>query len=272
MKYRKKRVVIDAVQSTRKSLLEDPQTFSENADWLVKAIESGIVNSSRQEESRDYKLFIETLEGTMAVDPGDWIIRGTAGELYPCKPDIFPTIYDLVGTEKAERFDVDMTQYIGTKRVKGFPMTMKDYFEQSGREIPPGMVKTHGEDAPGYLVEYEPTKEQPEGYQSWSPMQVFEDAYREVDGLTFGIAIELMKAGKKLTRPSWNGKGFYVFYQKGYPVGIPLNKNTAEATGEAEGTVCKFAPYLMIQTNEHSFAIWVPSTSDVLAEDWTIVE
>lgn len=37
---------------------------------------------------------IPTLEGTMTADRGDWIIKGTAGEIYPCKPDIFVTIYE----------------------------------------------------------------------------------------------------------------------------------------------------------------------------------
>lgn len=39
---------------------------------------------------------IETLEGLMVADKGDWIIRGVKGELYPCKPDIFETTYEAV--------------------------------------------------------------------------------------------------------------------------------------------------------------------------------
>lgn len=39
-------------------------------------------------------LFIGTLEGAMRADPGDWIIRGVKGELYPCKPDIFEATYE----------------------------------------------------------------------------------------------------------------------------------------------------------------------------------
>jgi hypothetical protein len=39
------------------------------------------------------QLLIETLEGTMSASPGDWIIRGTSGEYYPCKDDIFRHIY-----------------------------------------------------------------------------------------------------------------------------------------------------------------------------------
>lgn len=39
---------------------------------------------------------IETLEGTMAALPGDWIIKGVAGEFYACKPYIFEQTYELV--------------------------------------------------------------------------------------------------------------------------------------------------------------------------------
>lgn len=41
-------------------------------------------------------MLIATLEGVMHAKPGDYIIRGTAGEFYPCKPDIFESIYEAV--------------------------------------------------------------------------------------------------------------------------------------------------------------------------------
>lgn len=41
---------------------------------------------------------IKTLEGAMSVSPGDWIIKGVKGELYPCKPDIFEATYEKVET------------------------------------------------------------------------------------------------------------------------------------------------------------------------------
>lgn len=42
------------------------------------------------------KMVIHTLEGDMVANPGDWIVTGTKGEKYPVKPDIFDEIYDLV--------------------------------------------------------------------------------------------------------------------------------------------------------------------------------
>ena len=44
----------------------------------------------------DKEMEIETLEGTMKADKGDFIIRGVQGELYPCKPDIFYATYEKV--------------------------------------------------------------------------------------------------------------------------------------------------------------------------------
>ncbi|PRS47537.1 hypothetical protein [Bacillus sp. MZGC1] len=44
----------------------------------------------------DKEMDIETLEGTMKASPGDWIIKGVHGEIYPCKPDIFEKTYEKV--------------------------------------------------------------------------------------------------------------------------------------------------------------------------------
>lgn len=44
----------------------------------------------------DEELYIETLEGTMKASPGDWIITGVKGEVYPCKPDIFEETYQAL--------------------------------------------------------------------------------------------------------------------------------------------------------------------------------
>lgn len=90
--------------------------------------------------------------------------------------------------------------------------------------------------------------------------------------LTFSEALEAVKAGKRITREGWNGKGLFVVYQKGYPDGIPCNKQTAEAWGMNEGELFKCDPYLQINTTDGSHAMWVPSIRDCLAEDWMILE
>lgn len=88
--------------------------------------------------------------------------------------------------------------------------------------------------------------------------------------MNFGDALNRVKAGAKIARAGWNGKGMWLAYQKAYPEGIAINKNTAEATGLPEGTVCKFLPYLMMKTADNSFVPWLASQTDILAEDWVI--
>lgn len=90
--------------------------------------------------------------------------------------------------------------------------------------------------------------------------------------VSFGVAIEALKSGVKMTRKGWNGKGLFVVHQKGYPDGIPCNKQTAEACGMKEGELFRCEPYLQINTIDGSRAMWVPSIRDVLAEDWLMTE
>lgn len=88
----------------------------------------------------------------------------------------------------------------------------------------------------------------------------------------FGEAIRRLKAGHKVARKGWNGKGMFVVYQKGYPNGIPCNKQTAEAWGINEGDLFVCNPYFQIRCVDGSHSMWVPSINDCLAEDWVVVE
>jgi len=155
-----------------------------------------------------------------------------------------------------------MKQYIGTKMLQARPMTRGTYNKYRGWQIP---ADENPADE-GYLVRYK------DGYESWSPKEIFEKAYRECAGLTFGIALELLKTGCKVARRGWNGKGMFIVYQKGYPQGIPCNKQTAEAWGLNEGDMFICNPYLQIKQMNGTHSMWVPSIGDVLAEDWEIVE
>ena len=90
--------------------------------------------------------------------------------------------------------------------------------------------------------------------------------------MDFGEALAALRSGQKLQRSGWNGKGMFIVLQKGYPDGIPINKNTSEATGIPEGTVCKFLPYIMMKTADGSFVPWLASQTDVLASEWWVLE
>ncbi len=84
MKYRKKPVVIEAVQ-----FKDDPDTLVE----ISELMQSNLIVSYENPDKPVIK--IETLEGTMEASVGDYIIRGVNGEIYPCKPDIFAKTYEV---------------------------------------------------------------------------------------------------------------------------------------------------------------------------------
>lgn len=86
---------------------------------------------------------------------------------------------------------------------------------------------------------------------------------------TFDIALRSIKHGKKLTRIGWNGKDMYVVRQKGYPEGVPCNKQTAECYGIMEGSLFKCNPYYQIKLPDGSYSMWIPSVGDIEADDWT---
>lgn len=87
MKFRKKPVVIEAVQWT-----------GVNVDAVLGFTlgRASVRDESfvRARSSSTRVLVIETLEGDMRAEPGDWIICGVKGEFYPCKPDIFAATYE----------------------------------------------------------------------------------------------------------------------------------------------------------------------------------
>jgi hypothetical protein len=88
--YRKKPVVIEAFQYNGKM---PGHTVPE---WFYQAISEGKVRLYGHLHDGRCSVDIKTLEGTMTADPGDWIIQGLKGELYPCKPEIFKMTYEKV--------------------------------------------------------------------------------------------------------------------------------------------------------------------------------
>lgn len=89
-KYRKKPVEVEARQ-----VIDDLRNHTEIARWIES--NGGLVGLPAL---RSY-ITIDTLEGTMRADIGDFIIRGVQGEFYPCKPDIFEATYEPVEAEDA---------------------------------------------------------------------------------------------------------------------------------------------------------------------------
>jgi len=81
MKYRKKPVVIEAIQWNGENYFEQLEDFINCEKWLT---------------GDAAEIIIKTLEGKMAASIGDFIIKGVNGEFYPCKPDIFHKSYEKI--------------------------------------------------------------------------------------------------------------------------------------------------------------------------------
>ena len=149
-----------------------------------------------------------------------------------------------------------MKKYIGTKIIEAAPAIKVDgKIYHTGTMFPVG---TEAEQ--GYKVVY------PDGYESWSPKAAFEEAYREADGMPFGLAIEAIKKGKKAARRGWNGKEQYIELAENISY---LNRFGEQINAEHKD--CGSAAIAFVGTRGVQLG-WLASQSDMLSDDWFIVE
>ena len=168
----------------------------------------------------------------------------------------------------------DVKSYICIKTVKAKPMTRKEA-EKLGLVRNP--ESDTAPDEKGYYVLYK------DGYESWSPKDVFEDGYvnneleevaksdsEEEQKFDFGNAIRMLKHGKKVSREGWNGKGMWLVLQPTTP-NIELR----------DGSIYKKAGLEKVTIGAHIDMFtaqgtmqpgWLASQSDMLAEDWLLVD
>ena len=235
-----------------------------------------------------------------------------------------------------------MKKYIGTKQIEAEPMTRGDAW---GKHLLREKPSTENFDDEGYHVRYE------DGYESWSPKDTFEKAYKiadtfldrlhiemrdlyekmdklspfiesgkideivtdkyqnhllrlqhrimsryinvlecrigRLDGspeaplhqMSFGDAIEILKQGGAIRRSGWNGKGLMVFKQVPAHIESDIIPKMQSLPHSAKDLILKgkgFIDYtsqcLIYNENTGRADSWVPSISDVFAEDWEIVE
>lgn len=238
-----------------------------------------------------------------------------------------------------------MKKYIGTKQIEAEPMTMGEAYEkgllQAGR-VPNESEKSNS----GYHVRYQ------DGYESWSPAEPFEKAYKCADTfidrlyvehsdlmerfekcatfvdsekfrevvkgdypafllslqrdlmgryaaileqrtaiskgetsittlprMSFGIAILALKFGFAIRRSGWNGKGLFVVKQVPAHIGsdvIPKMQSLPQSAKDlilsGKGFIDYTSQCLIYNENTGRADSWVPSISDVFAEDWEIVK
>lgn len=166
---------------------------------------------------------------------------------------------------------MEMKPCIGTKLVDARKMTRGEYNQYRGWQIPADEDPAE----PGYLIEYKdggkPNDSRHNGYISWTPASVFEQSYRSANALTFGMAVEAMKAGHRVTRVGWNGKGMYLYLvgPGRYPPSTPAGRAISERYKDG---LVPYRPYIAMLTVDGDVVPWTASQTDVLAEDWTVLK
>ncbi len=149
--------------------------------------------------------------------------------------------------------------------VSAMAMTRQEYNDLRGWQLP---ENENGSDA-GYLIEDsegEQNTDKFKGFVQWLPKSEFERKYivesdekhpkedapkdMPVATVDFGSAVYALKQGKKVARSGWNGKGMYIRY-------VPTTNSLNE--------------HLEIKNVKDTFDTWVPSISDLLAEDWVVL-
>ena len=188
---------------------------------------------------------------------GDMLVDTLIEELQKMKSGKAPkpNVVTAMGAEKK--------QYIGTKLIQAEPAWR--ITDRAGHRY----IQTKDVNAcceggskieDGYRVVYE------DGYESWSPKEVFEAAYRPTSGINFGLAIEAAKQGKKISRKGWNGRGQYVELASNISY-----KNTGNEIINAEHKAIGNAALAFVGTSGVQLG-WLASQADMLADDWYIVE
>lgn len=85
----------------------------------------------------------------------------------------------------------------------------------------------------------------------------------------FGDALRALKAGKRVSRTGWNGAGMFAYLVPA--ASYPVQTGAAKAHF-GDGAMVPYRAYLALKTTRGDVATWAPSCSDVLANDWIILE
>ena len=167
-----------------------------------------------------------------------------------------------------------MRAFIGTKFLNARPMTRAEYCAFRGWTLPDNENETDK----GWLVEYldggKAKTRTYSGYVSWSPDEQFQNAYREVDGLSFGLAIEALKKGCKVARAGWNGKGMWLILISGRQKVEFSEGSPYQTAGFTNGEILPHIDMYTVNSEGRRAFLpgWVASQTDMLADDWCICE
>ena len=153
-----------------------------------------------------------------------------------------------------------MKEFFGNTNVIAKPMARGDYNTYRGWTIPADEDPTDE----GFLVQHLGS-----GLEQWMPKATFLELFRQSGNLTFGMALESLKRGKKVSRSGWNGNGMFLFIVPGsvFKVNRPPLLGIYE-----EGTEINYHAHIDMKTADGMVVPWLCSQTDALAEDWEILE
>lgn len=152
-----------------------------------------------------------------------------------------------------------MKMFIGTKQLMAKPMDLGAYNTYRGWTIP----EDEDPSKEGYLVQY------PDGYESWSPKQIFEDSYFSDGDFNFGHALYLLELGFRVSRKGWNGKGMFLF-KVDSSVNLTVNREPLLSI-LGEGAKFTYQSHIDMFTADGTIVPWLCSQTDMQACDWGIV-
>lgn len=156
----------------------------------------------------------------------------------------------------------------GGKLVEAYQMTRKEYNILRGWDLP---FDENGEDE-GFLLNSltnaKPNTDFLDGYVSWVTKEQKESEFRVTKMFPFGMAIEALKLGYKVARTGWNGKGMYLVLFD------PARDNLQTLTAYCNETSIEKAlrPFILMSTADNQYVPWMASQSDMLEDDWKIIE
>lgn len=123
---------------------------------------------------------------------------------------------------------------------------------------------------PGKAIKYQ------DGYQSWCPDEVYKRDYQPLDSLSFGHAIHALKSGHRVARSGWNGKGMWIALSCDGGRSVKSEyfwSPHARAFAENQGGEATVLPSIIMKTATGEILMgWLASQTDMLADDWQIVE
>ena len=161
-----------------------------------------------------------------------------------------------------------MSKYIRMHQVEAEPMKFGEFKAKYPKSGGANVERDANDD--GYVIFYRGGE-----YISWCPKKEFDDVSRPCDGMTFGDAIEAMKRGMKVCRKGWNGKGMYLWLLPASEVKkewcrderlIEVMANFGENVVQCLGSI------RMLTADKKVLTGWLASQTDMLSEDWMIVE